>query len=258
MTGNGGNHNGGNGGDRSRFAIRVANLIDSNSFKEARAFTVAEFVSMGVSLGVVGVADQVAPNMLKSATKAIAKTVIEPYLDTIEGMMQRFCKLEECKIDTSKSREQRAEELAHVTVVFSAAWVISMAAKLATRRFLTNKIPAHDPDSPHYRPHKDDQKVLAVKPLFKGVSKHELKLFGADEGIHYGSLLLLNTGAAKVTDELIRASTNILVKCGMPEKKAHELSSMAMIWELPNFLGLLAGLGVVSKYNNHDWGQRRI
>ncbi len=248
MTSRSGQYSGGNGG-RSRFAIRVANFVDSNSFRQSAGFTGAEFVSMGVSLGVVGVADQIAPHALEKASKALSKAVIEPYLDSIEGTLNRLCKLEECKVDTSKSREERAERLAHTTIVFSAAWVISMAAKIATRRVLTQKIPAHDPDGAHYRPHPDDKKVFKM-------SKHEWKLLGADEGVHYGSLLLLNTSAAKVTDELIKTSTNILTKCGMPEKKAHELSSMAMIWELPNLLGWGAGVGVISHYNEHDWGQK--
>lgn len=239
-----------NGNGHSRFAIRMSNLVKSPSFLESGSFGVAEIISMGVSLGVVGVADQVAPNLLKTASKAVSKAVVEPYLDFIESAMTRFCKLEECKIDKEKPREERAQELSHTLVVFGAAWAFSMAAKLTTRRVLTGKMVAHNVNSPHYIPHPDDKKIF-------GVTKHEWKLFGVDEGIHYGSLILLNTGMAKYTDELIKASTNILHKCGLSEKKAHELSSMAMIWELPNFLGLLGGLGVISHRHNHDWGQNK-
>lgn len=250
MSGNTPHYGAGEGG-QSRLSMRVANLIDSNSFKEAGAFGAAEIISMGVSLGVVGVADQIAPHMLDKATKVISKTIIEPYLDKIEGTLGGVCKLDSCRVDESKSREERAERLAHTTVVFSAAWVISMAAKLASRRFMTNHIPSNNVSSEHYRHHPDNKKIF-------GTSKHELKLFAADEGVHYGSLLLMNTGAAKITDELINTSSNILVKCGVPKKKAHELSSMAMIWEVPNLLGMFAGLGVISKYNNHNWGQHKL
>ena len=229
--------------------MRTQSLLNSPSFREAGAFSAAELASIAVSLGVVGVADEVAPNLIKKGSKALSKAIIEPNLDTIERILGKFCKLEECKIDPNQGNAERAERLAHISIVFGAAWASAMLTKFLTRRYLTRKIPEHDPTSSRYKYHPDDEKVW-------GVTKHEWKLFGADEGVHYGSLLLFNTGAAKVTDELIRTCTRILVKCGVPEKKAHELSSMAWIWEVPNLLGAAAGVGVISQYNNHNWGQK--
>jgi hypothetical protein len=243
-----GHNSAGHTNGKSKFAMRVAGFVDSPSFKESGAFVAAEGVSMITSLGVVAVLDQVASKPLKSASKFLSKTIIEPHIETLESIIGRLCKLDECKVDESKSKSERAERLAHITIVFSAAWAISMAFKMVTRHLLTKDIPEHNPHSAKYRPHPDDKKFL-------GMSRHEWKLWGADEAVHYGSLLLLNTGAAKLTDEMIRTNTRILTKCGLSEQKAHELSSMAWIWEFPNVLGAAAGIGVISKYNNHNWGQ---
>ncbi len=199
---------------------------------ETAGFIPAEFVSIGVSLGVVALADKVAPNLVQSVSKVIGKVVIEPYLENIEGALSKVCKLEECKVDETKSREERAENLAKTTLVFSAAWVASMIAKLETRKFLNNKTGiSEDP--------------VAGKKWwqFWKMTTHESIIFGMDESVHYGSLLLLNTSGAKITDEMISASKNVLVKMGVPEKKAHEVSVMAMVWELPNLLGLFSGIG---------------
>ncbi len=244
-----GSHSQQPGQGKSRLAMRVSGLMDSSTFRESSAFVAAEGVSMIISLGVVGVIDLIAEKPLKTASKTLSKAVIEPYLDTIESVIGRFCKLKECQIDQTKSKEERAERLAHVSIVFTSAWAISMGFKMLTRHLLTRKIPEHDPTSPYYRPHPDDKRIM-------GMTKHEWKLWGADEGVHYGSLLLMNTGLSKVTDELIDSTSRILTKCGVPEKKAHELSSMAWIWEAPNLLGAAAGIGVISKYNNHNWGQK--
>jgi hypothetical protein len=246
-----------NGADgRSRLGIRVKPLMDSSTFKEAGAFSVAELVSMGVSLGVVGVADQIAPDAIKTGSKYLAKHVVEPNLEAIEKLLSKICKLDECKLETGKSREERAEKLAHISIVFGAAWAISMTAKVLTRRLLTHDIPQHDRESPHYKPHPDDKVVIGNPKT--GITKHEIKLFAADEGVHYGSLLLMNTCGAKVTDELIRTTTRILNKCGVSEKKAHELATMLWVWEFSNGLGAAAGIGVISKYNDHNWGQHSI
>jgi len=206
-------------------------------FKESIGFGVAEFVSMGVSLGVVGVADSVAPEMMKDASKFIGRNVIEPHLETIEKLIGRVCKLEECQVDTTKSREQRSEALGRMTILFGASWVGAMLAKLATRRFVNRKLGVIEED-------------LGFK-----LSKHEKIIFAMDEGIHYGSLLLLNTGAAKHTDSAIRSTASVLQKCGIPEHKAKELATMALVWELPNLLGL--GAGIAGIVGNHKgwWGK---
>lgn len=230
--------------------MRVGRTIDSPSFKEGVGFSVAELVSMGTSLGVVAVADQVAPDLLKTASKALSKVVFEPYLESIERALGTVCKLEECKVDVNEDRQKRAEKLAHTSIVFGSAWALSMVAKFATRRVMNHAFDIKD------KPIAKTGNWFMDKIAFKVLHPDEWKIGAADELVHLGSLITVNTAAAKMTDEMIRTNTSILTKCGIPEKKAHEISSMAMIWELPNFLGLLAGLGVISHKHGHDWGQR--
>src|SRR5437868_455395 len=111
------------------------NAIWHDIRKESACLGIAEVVSIAVSMGVVGIADQVAPKMLKTCSSALGK-IIEPYLDTIETGLQKVCKLEECKPDMNKSRQQRAETIAKTCIVFSSAWALATAAKLATRKRL--------------------------------------------------------------------------------------------------------------------------
>lgn len=212
---------------------------------EAAAFVPAELVSMSVSLGVVAIADTVAPGMIKDMSHALGKYVFEPYLDYIEGGINSVCRLEQCKIDTSKPREERAEALAHTTLVFGAAWAASMIAKMETRRFLNNMTGV-------------SEEAVAGKKWwqFWKMTNHEKVIFGLDEGVHYGSMLLMNTAGAPVTDNMIESSKNILVKCGVPEKKAHEIASMVMIWEVPNFLGMVSGIAGINGIQHHQWDKK--
>jgi hypothetical protein len=204
-------------------------VLYGNIAKESGGFALAEMVSMSTSLLVVGIADTLAPNMIKDVSKFVGKHVIEPFLDPIESTLGAVCKISECQPDKTKSRAERAENM----IVFSAAWATSMAAKVATRRIFNRAVGISD------------------DPIPAGglLSAHEKRILLYDEGVHYGSILLMNTAGAKVTDELIASSTNVLTKVGIPEKKAKELSSMAVIWELPNLLGMAAGIGAI--FQNH-------
>ncbi len=202
--------------------------------KESFGLGIAEAVSMSVSLGVVGVADQIAPGMLKSCSRTVGKILL-PYLDTIEGGLQRVCKLRECKPDLSKPPEERAESLAKTLIVFSSAWVLSFAAKLATRKAMNAHLGI--PEVP---------KTGNFFHDFLWPSKHDIKILAADEGVHYGSLLLGNTLFASQTDDLISSTSKMLQNCGLSEKKSKQMSSMGVIWELPNALGWLAGVGAIA------------
>lgn len=207
---------------------------------ESAGFTVAELASVVASLGVVGFADTIAPGALKSTSKAISKAVIEPHLDVIESTMSNLCKLEACKTDKTVPREDRAEKIAHTLLVFGAAWVGAFVTKVATRRIF-------------------NEKVLGIRD--RGHSSHkwwklsndEKLIIGLDEGIHYGSLLLLNTGAAVHTDAMINTTSSILEKAGLSKEKSKELAGMSVIWELPNLLGLFAGMGGI--YYKHHHGE---
>lgn len=216
--------------------------------RETAALIPAELISMGVSLGVVAVADavdRVAPNAIKTISSALSKAVFEPYLDTIEWGLSKFCKLESAKVDTHIPRAERAEHLARTTLVFSAAWAASMIAKLNTRSFINDKLGVAEDKYPGKKWWQ-----------FWKMTSHEKVIFGMDESVHYGSMLLLNTAGAKVTDDMIHASRNVLVKCGMSDKLANELSHMTFIWELPNALGLASGMGGIYGIHHHQWDKK--
>jgi hypothetical protein len=203
---------------------------------ETSGLAAAEIVSSAVSLGVFAYADKVAPDTTKKVTSVVAK-LIEPYLDVVENVIGTICRLDECKPDKSKKRHERAELMAHNLVLFGAAFLPSLAVKLAIRRGINEGVGLGD----------ENKWWKIWKP-----SKHDGVVFAWDEFTHLGSLVLLNTGVAKYTDEMIRGSTSVIQKIfGVSEKKAHEIASMTMIWELPNILGLAAGTGAIA--HKHLW-----
>ncbi len=215
-----------------------------NTTKEAGGLFVAEGVSMAVSLGTVAIADQIAPNLIKDASKAIAKTCVLPYLETIENGLKKICHLEECQPNYDQSREERAEQLAKTLIVFSSAWTLSMIAKVGTRMGLNYAMGIREEANP----------VIRTKWKWlnsKIPSWHDARVLIADEGVHIGSLLFVNTLGAKYTDDAIKASSSLLQKwTGCSKKKADEVSSMAIIWEVPNVLGWLAGVGEIAGENH--------
>lgn len=224
----------------------------SNGFLvESVGFTVAEGVSMGVSLVTVGLLDTLAPGMVKKATKVVAKTVIEPHLDTIERTMKKVCHIEECRVSDNQSREERAESLARAIVLFTPAWFLSMGAKVYTREKMNKH---YDIKDGYINP----QKTFMEKTFYKVISPYAWKIFVADEGMHYGSLIYLNTRGAEYTSDMIKATSNMLQKqVGMSKRKADDLASMAMIWELPNVLGWGAAMGMIFGKHRWGWGDQR-
>lgn len=218
-------------------ALKATKVSATREFAlESAGFAVAEGVSMATALGVVAIADQLFPSVVNGAADVLAKVVIEPNLDFIEKTINRVCKLEECKRDESIPREERAHSLAKTGVVFTASWAASMAAKLATRRVLNHSFGIQD--------HSGWDNKWAP-------TRKEWIILAADEPVHYGSLILANTAAASTTDTFIRSTQGVLEKCGVPKDKAHELASYTMIWEMPNFMGLLAGIGAI--YATHKY-----
>lgn len=207
---------------------------------ESLGFGIAEGVSAVVSLGVVGVADTLIPKpIMQEATQAVAKVCVMPFLDTIESGLSKVCKLEECQVDKNQSREERAEKIARALLLFGSAWALSLAAKIGTRRGWNhlNGI-ADEKPAPTGNWLKDK--------INHKLAPNELKLFAIDEGIHYGSLFLMNTVFAKDTDKLIHTVSGILEKHGMSKQKANEVATMAIVWEGSNLLGFGAGLGQIA------------
>lgn len=201
---------------------------------------VAELASIVAGLGVVAVADTVAPSLVKGTTKVIAKTVINPYLDYIEGMLNRYCRLEECKTNAEIPRDKRAEQYARAVTLFAPSFAASVSTKLAARRVMNDLIGIND------------DKVPGAKwwQVWK-LTKNELGIVLPDEGCHLGSFLLLNMNktAAAAGDETIKIVSNIFQKVGFSKSKADEMSQYGIIWELPNVIGWVAGLaGVAGKH----------
>lgn len=217
--------------------------VTQNIAMESAGFAVAEVVSMATALGVVAVADQIAPAVVNSASDTLAKYLVLPHLEPIEHMLDKACKLEECRRDDTLSREERARRISKTLVVFGASWAAAMTSKIYTRRHINQHLGIVEPPQ-------EQGKWWEFWKFFR-LSRKESIILAADESVHYGSLVLANTGAAPVTDEVIRATKNTLIKCGMPEDKAQELSAYTMIWEMPNFLGLLSGLAAI--YATHKY-----
>lgn len=191
----------------------------------------AEMVGAAVSVGVIAFADTVAPGAMKSTTKAISKIVVEPFLDTWESGLKFFCKLKECQPDMTKSRQERAESIAHTLVVFGAALAPSLAAKIATRRGINQLCGMGD-----------GQKWWNV---FKA-NHDDRKVFYWDEGLHIGSALLLNTAGAKLSDGIIDTTSSVLQKTlGWDKKRSGDVATLLTVYELPNFIGLAAGGGAI-------------
>ena len=229
-------------------------------WRETAGFGAAEAVSMGVSLGVVAVADKlIPPEIMKHATHVVAKTCIEPLQDFIEKGLDK-CKVNECRVDKNKTREERAEDYAKVLMVFSSAWVLSMVAKVNARRGLNHVLGVADTNV---------AKVAADASLFKKVTHHipfvnwtpaERMIFMADEGVHIGlgSLILFNDKVASFADEQIHHLSNMLQKFGVSPQKAKEVSNMAVIWEAPNVAGALVGFTAIAGRHAFGWPEKHI
>ena len=226
--------------------IKNGNITKASSAgqisSEILGLGVAEFASAVTSLGVFALADQVAPGAVKAASKALAKSCIEPHLEWIETNLQKVCHLQECQPDLSKSREDRAEQLAETLLKFSASFAASMAVKLATRSII-NKSMGLD----HAAPAKTGN-WFKDEVLYKHLNAHDWRVFLADESVHLGSFFLVNNGAAKHTDNAIQATSSVLQKTfGWSKEKSNQVASMAIVWEMPNALGFLAGSGIIAR-----------
>lgn len=238
-----------NGARSAKYSTRQKIALESGGF------LAAEMVSAMTGIGVVAVADMIIPKpILQGAAKCVAKCVIEPFLEPIENGLSKICKLEECQVDLSKPREVRAEQLARTIILFGAAYAASMEMKLLTRHGINDHFGIH---SGHKEiPPPPDAKFwdkVKHKVMLRHWSAEDKVIFAADEGIHLGALYLLNNTLAQQTDSMIHSSSKMLQKyLNWTPEKAHEVASMAWIWEAPNGLGALAGMGIIA--GNHTMG----
>jgi len=216
---------------------------------ESKLFCFAEAASMVVSLGVVAVLDSLIPKeIMHHATDVVAKTCIEPFQDTIEKGMRKFVKLDEFKVDESKTKQERAQIYAHTLMVFGGAWLLSWGAKLATRDFLNRRNGIVPPKNNNLPAGHTYLEAVAHKVNPKNWNKEDLLIMAADEGIHYGAIgcMALNQTLASFTDDNIKSMTNLFEKIGVPPKKAKELANYAVIYEASNLLGMASGIVVIA------------
>jgi hypothetical protein len=226
--------------------------------KESGGFMVAEMASAATGLGVVAVADMLIPKpILKFASQTVSKIIVEPYLDTIESTVSKFCKLKECQVDPDVPRAERAERIAKTMIIFGGAYVASMIVKLGTRRKMNEiagiieHVPAKLPASA----------TLWDKFKYFGglqfMAPQEKLIFALDEGVHLGSLYLLNNQLAPFTDDMIRRTTRMINKTtGLDEHKSHEIANMAWIWEAANGLGAAAAITAIAGNHAGNWSTK--
>lgn len=228
------------------FDLKAPRTVRKNIALESTSFGAAEMVGMGTSLGVVAVLDKIVPeSLLDKATHVVSKVCVEPYLDTIEKNLAK-CHLIECQADETKSREERAHRLAKGIVVFGSAYFISLGAKLGTRRLLNDEFRICRDSGRKVLP-KDAkwwQHVVNHIPIISS-TKEENMIFAADELAHIGSLIYLNTTASKLTDHHIHKTASLLEKLGISPKKSKEIAAVLHVWEIPNGIGMVAGLGTL-------------
>ncbi len=218
---------------------------------ESAGFAAAEGASMVTSLGVVAVMDKVVPKpLMDKATDIVSKVFIEPYLDTIERNLAK-CRLEECQVDETKTREERARRLANGVVIFGTAYCFALAAKFGARKYankLTGVTEAEASTEAGLL-----SKVKSHIP-FVGYTRDANMITIADEAVHIGSLIYLNTKASQFTDDHIKSLSKTLEKFGVSKEKAKEVSTMVMVWEVPNFLGMMAGGTAIAGKHAKGWG----
>ena len=223
-----------------------AESLTSKAFKESSAFVAAEFGSMGVGLGVVALADILVPKQIMThASQVVGQYVVEPFLlKPMDYIMPKICKLEECKIDESQSRKERAEKYGKNIIVFGAAYLVGLGSKIWMRDRLN--------------------KWLGIIDEHQGKSWYDLSakakmIIAADEGVHYGSMLLLNNQMAHFTDYMIRQTTATVHKVtGMEEKKAHDLSMMFWVHDAANVIGAAAGIFAIYGAHKHGWPNGKL
>lgn len=200
--------------------------------KEGGSLAVAEILSSSITVGAIAYADKLAPHLLQSTTDVIAKVVVEPNLELLEKIVSGLCRLDVCKIDKSQSREERAKHIARAIVLGGAAIVPAMLVKLATRRGL-NQLTGLGDENPWWHLHK--------------MSSHDKSIFWYDEGTHYGSMFVMNTLIPQPTNVMVEHTSSLMQKLfGWSKQQADESALMTVAHEVPNMLGLMAGLGAIA------------
>lgn len=236
--------------------------VERNIAVESGGFAVAEVGSAAVDLGVVGLIDLIIPKpVVEYGSQILAKYVIEPILDPIEKGITKVCKLEECQVDETKSREERAQKIGRDMIVFGTAGAVAFVSKLLIRRGWNEHfgIVEHNPAKFTLKDAGGVMPWISHHLRLDFMSPHEKMIMLADEGVHMTSLWLANNQMAPLTDKIIRHTSDILQSgTGMDKEKADDVSKMFAIWELPNLIGTAAGMGAIAGSHIKGWPNGKV
>lgn len=228
-----------------RLAQTSPHMTRSQAFMvESGVMTGAEFASALVSVGTIAAlshAEKMFPHESAQVIQYVSKHIIEPNLDAIEKTLTTVCKMEECQPDPNKPREERAKDWARALLLFGGSWLPGLASKYMMRRYMNG----------HFGLESEQSHQTPWWKIWK-MSKHEFSILAFDEGVHYGSMLYLNTAGAKINDDMVHGATSILEKLGMDHKQAKDVAMMSVVHEFPNALGLASAVGVIG---HHHFGK---
>ncbi len=219
------------------------------------AEAVAEFTWMGVAF----IAGFIPKPAMDVVCNPIGKYLVEPVLDPFEKLLVRFCKLEECKPDLTKSPSERAATLVKLGLTYGIAIWASLKVKLLVRRGVNNAAGVVDQISrPQTMLAKIVDKFFRVALWEDHVSPQEKMIYILDEIPHYGSMYLLNNQLAPTTDGMIRVMNQMLQNVGMGKDSAHELATAVGAYGVPNLIGAVGGsVAIVGKHFG-NWPSGRI
>lgn len=221
--------NGPNGNGKSTAMKTVA---------EIGGFGAAEVVSEGVWIGSAILTGFIPKHLMDVASSALGKC-IEPVLKPVEATIGGLCKLEECKPNPDIPREKRAQELARILITYVPGILLSLQAKVQSRRYFGSKMGIE---------------IAPPGSRFWQWSLPERLVMVADEIPTLGALWMFNRPLAPVTDDLIKSTSGILHKTmGMGEKKAHEMATALCMWGLPNSIGMVGASLAIAGKNAYHW-----
>ena len=217
---------------------------------ETLGLGLAEFASMTISVGAFTFLGEIAPNTVNSVSKVVSKACIEPFLDTIEGVMQKTCKLKECQPDFTKSRQERAEQYAKYVTLFAASIPLGVGTEMLARIWLNNKFKVKAPPSDGLRKWLQERTPTFMHSQLP--TWHDVKVVGIDRGIHLGAILGVNTLLSKQADTAIDGITHCLQKSlNWPADRAKRAAEMLVVYEGPNWLGFSAATAYLAGYHHN-------
>lgn len=181
-----------------------------NATKEVGGFLAAEVLSIGVSVGAFTFIDEIAPHTVDKVSRVIAKTCVEPYLETIEKGMRSICHSKDCQVDPRKPREERALAYARYLTRFGASFAVGIISEPLIRTGLNKWWKVKNPAS-------------------------NVRVLSLDKTVHLGALAIVNTIGAKQTDAVIDTTSSILQKTlGWSPERSKKAADGTIRWEASN------------------------